>query len=220
MADGITVCMQMDLFTHTEWLKRFCCTPGCCRKEHARRVLLLLQCPWALRIPQGSLQRRPESLAGAVCFQHHLSQGPMAVASRICTTPMTGESEEPCGKTAVGCLNSPATPRANSSRLQRNCCELQVASGSMSSRAGSQPKDLIFITIIQGGPLNLHIQVAQSPFFPGRLPARVLPRLFLLHRLSCLCWDVVQVVWGLILRKSTALICSFSKVRATHMEIL
>lgn len=100
--------------------------------------------PLSIAHPSGLAAKKSQaigSLAGAVCFQHHLSQGPMAVASRICTTPMTGESEEPCGKTAVGCLNSPATPRANSSRLQRNCCELQVASGSMSSRAGSQPKD-------------------------------------------------------------------------------
>lgn len=107
-----------------------------------------------------------------------VSQGPVVVASRICTTPMTGESEEPWGKTAAGCQNSPATPRANSSRLQSNCCELQVASGSRSSRAGSQPKDLIFITIIHGWPLNLHIQVAQSPFFSGRLPVGSYPGSF------------------------------------------
>lgn len=61
------------------------------------------------------------------------------------------ESEEPWGKAAAGCQNSPATPRANSSRLQPNCCELQVASGNRSSRGGSRPKDLIFISIIHIG---------------------------------------------------------------------
>lgn len=54
---------------------------------------------------------------------------------------------------------------------QPNCCELQVASGNRSSRGGvSRPKELVFISVIHNGLLrsNLHIQVAQSPFFPGR----------------------------------------------------
>lgn len=56
-----------------------------------------------------------ESLAMAVCFQHHLSWCPKAPLlshqGRICITPEMGqESEEPWGKPGRGCQNSPDTP--------------------------------------------------------------------------------------------------------------
>lgn len=110
-------------------------------------------------------------------------------------------------------------PSLNSSSLQPNCCELQVASGSRSSGGGSGPNDLILTGVIHDWlrRSNLHVQVAPSP---SSLTAAAwsLQRPLLLRR-SCICCDAVRLTLGLILSNSTAPICSFYKVHLVCIEI-
>lgn len=214
-------CRWTYLHMHSGW-SRFCCAPGCCKKELSRRHPAAATPP-GHRTPLGA---RSKWAAGGYLFPappFPVSQGPIAVASRICTAPVMGKrARRPGDRWLQGARIALPPPEQIPPGLQSNCCELQVASRNRLSKGGSRPNNLIFVSIVHNGPLrsNLHVQVAQSPFLPHRSPARTLHRLLLLHQLSCLCWDVVQVIWGLILRNGTALICSFSKGHAIHMEIL
>lgn len=220
----MTLSMQMDLFAHAQRVEQILLRPRLLQEGAQPEAPCCCDTPGASHTPRGLLQMsRRRLFVSSTTFPG--VPGPHRCCIKDVHHSRDGqESEEAWGQMAAGGQNSPATPRANSSRPppQPNCCEFQVASRNRLSKGGSRPKDPIFVSVVHDGPLrsNLHVRVAQSPFLPRRLPARTLHRLFLLHQLSCLCWDVVQVIWGLVLRNGTALISSFSKVHAIRMEIL
>lgn len=183
----------MDLFAHGQWVEGFCCALGCCRKEHSQRHPAAAVTSSGVTHPSGLTANEPQAIESvAVFFQHHLSwcsKVPLLLHQGYALPHDQQGSEKAWGRATAGCQNSHAIPRANSSCPQYNCCERKVASRNKLSRGGSRPKNLIFISTIHHGPVRskLHVQVAQSPSFPGRSPARILSRLFLPHHLSCLC---------------------------------
>lgn len=81
-----------------------------------------------------------------------------------CPTENTHHSHGGAGSPMARQHRVPEELSLKSSSLQPNCCELQTAPGSWSSREGSRPSDLVFYGVIHGWPLGnyLHLQKAQS----------------------------------------------------------
>lgn len=144
-----------------------------------------------------------------------MSQGPIAVTSRICITPVMGRRVRSPGESQL--QGARTAPRANSSHPQPNCCEFQVASRNRLSRGGFRTKDLFFIILTHNGPLrsNLQIQVLQSLFYPFRSYLDSLS--FISFPISA---EMCEFSLGLILRNTVVLIWSFPKVCAIHVQIL
>lgn len=160
VVDGISQYVQMGL-ARAQWVEQLCCAPGCCRKEHTPWASLQMSCrplnhwQW-LFVSSTTFPGVPRPRCCRIKDMHYSCDGQ--------------ESEEPWGKPATGCQNSPDTPTANSSHPQPNCCKLQVASRNRLWRGGFRTKVLFFIILTNNGPLrsNLQIEVPQSSYFPFR----------------------------------------------------
>lgn len=157
VVDGISQYVQMGL-ARAQWVEQLCCAPGCCRKEHTPWASLQMSCrplnhwQW-LFVSSTTFPGVPRPCCCHIKDMHYSCDGQ--------------ESEEPWGKPATGCQNSPDTSTANSSHPQPNCCELQVASRNRLWRGGFRTKGLFFIILTNNGPLrsNLQIEVPQSSYF-------------------------------------------------------
>lgn len=82
----LCTCRWGFLHVHSGW-SNFCCAPGCRRKEHT---------PWAMLQMSCRSLNHCQWLFPAPPFL--VSQGPVAVTSRICITPVMGRRVTALGK--------------------------------------------------------------------------------------------------------------------------